>query len=597
MKKDLWLPRNTIIEVSIVSGGHGKLEILERVPGDDQIGYSYKAKWLEGYEGSTEPCFLKIPDPVPDERLDELRARFRSEMLRGSELNELIESITKVETEKEDGARVARFKVPQYRAGGVIESVNVGTSENTIDTRLFERLPVVTYEWIAGTSMKRLGSESKWLEFAEGLADAVRRLHNHGFIHANIAPRNILVQAAVNSTWHYLAGFGYATLATEGALGPRVRLDADKPYQAPELRENRSIDALWHPADIYSVGAVLYYAATGEIPTFDVASGGTASVKRFIREKLPASWSEMAAKIIDNCLRASSDERIETAEELLELIRLTRTKFYTKDPLHKSKIEKKPKDLGPFFSEIIAQEVRELTVLWHRIAKRRHHELYGSRTQIIHGLCLMLARLPRGAVYRTVTLPSYWTENNLGPDGRFLAMNRHVSQNGVRIERIFLVSGPFHSLSDEEQNILRNQSKGRKEQWLMEVKVLQVPNDVVLDFERSGQAVAFISFGSRSGFPSEKKIKKGMFLCLNFISRGQEHVQYGKRVIGRRIRKVRIWDPGLSEQYWKRLLREANLFRDRWTSANALPVMDYINPRGGTTLSDLLARSPGAPHE
>src|ERR1700736_5870556 len=106
---------------------------------------------------------------------------------------------------------------------------------------------------------------SRFLRIAVGLAAALGKLHQHGVIHKDIKPANILVDSASGAVW--LMGFGIASRL------PRERQAAEPPemiagtlaYMAPEQtgRMNRSIDSR---SDLYSLGVTFYEMLTGVLP-------------------------------------------------------------------------------------------------------------------------------------------------------------------------------------------------------------------------------------------------------------------------------------------------------------------------------------------
>ena len=172
-------------------------------------------------------------------------------------------------------------------------------------------------------------------------------------------------------------------------------------------------------------------------------------------------------------------------------------------------------------------------------------------------------------------------------------MNRNVARRGVRVERIFLVSGPMHTLPDHEQEIIRRQAQ--VSDGPLQVRVRITSAEEVFNFERSGQAVAFIAFDARDlKGPQALQRKIGRYLCLNFISRGQEKVHYGKPVIERQIRKIRIWDPARGESFFEKFTREAEEFERLWDLPTSQKASDYIKRSGGISLDSLLANFQSA---
>jgi PAS domain S-box-containing protein len=105
----------------------------------------------------------------------------------------------------------------------------------------------------------------RFLRVAVGVAAALGKAHQHGLIHKDIKPANILVNTASGAV--RLTGFGIASRL------PRERQPPDPPefiagtlaYMAPEQtgRMNHSVDSR---SDLYSLGVTLYEMLTGVLP-------------------------------------------------------------------------------------------------------------------------------------------------------------------------------------------------------------------------------------------------------------------------------------------------------------------------------------------
>jgi PAS domain S-box-containing protein len=158
-----------------------------------------------------------------------------------------------------------------------------------------------------------------FLRFATGLSAALRHVHEHGLIHKDIKPANVLVDVATGQVW--LTGFGIA------ARLPRERQSPEPPesvagtlaYMAPEQtgRMNRSIDSR---SDLYSLGVTLYEMLIGALPFMasdpmewvhcHIARQPVPPVERL--KDVPAPVSAIVSKL----LAKTAEERYQTAAGL-----------------------------------------------------------------------------------------------------------------------------------------------------------------------------------------------------------------------------------------------------------------------------------------
>jgi serine/threonine protein kinase len=159
----------------------------------------------------------------------------------------------------------------------------------------------------------------RFLRFATGLSAALRHVHEHGLIHKDIKPANVLVDFATGQVW--LTGFGIA------ARLPRERQSPEPPefvagtlaYMAPEQtgRMNRSIDSR---SDLYSLGVTLYEMLTGALPFMasdpmewvhcHIARQPVPPVERLKDVPVPVS------AIVSKLLAKTAEERYQTAAGL-----------------------------------------------------------------------------------------------------------------------------------------------------------------------------------------------------------------------------------------------------------------------------------------
>jgi serine/threonine-protein kinase len=173
---------------------------------------------------------------------------------------------------------------------------------------------------VAGDLAYRIG---KWVD-GEGLAEAVRRgprpiptvlalardllgalehAHLRGIIVRSLSPLSVLVSAGGRATITDLRHCSYCL----PAIPPGARPPAPA-FMAPEVREDAPGDAA---SDIYAVGALLYFAVTGQEPALDPAA-----VRR--PTELRPTCPRVIERIVVRALRPQPASRYFTAAEMLE---------------------------------------------------------------------------------------------------------------------------------------------------------------------------------------------------------------------------------------------------------------------------------------
>jgi DNA-binding response OmpR family regulator len=81
-----------------------------------------------------------------------------------------------------------------------------------------------------------------------------------GIVHRGLTPDTIQLTAFADAK---ISDFRFATTAEQASVREYKRFEGDAEYSAPEYLGAKALD---HACDIYSVGAAMYFAATGEAP-------------------------------------------------------------------------------------------------------------------------------------------------------------------------------------------------------------------------------------------------------------------------------------------------------------------------------------------
>jgi tRNA A-37 threonylcarbamoyl transferase component Bud32/anti-sigma factor RsiW len=164
---------------------------------------------------------------------------------------------------------------------------------------------------LSGPEVIRLG-----IEVASSLAAA----HARGIVHRDVKPGNVLWDA--ESARYKLTDFGLAKALDDVSLTRTGTLVGTPEYLSPEQAEGGTVDAR---SDLFSLGALLYAACTGESPFH---ADSTIGVLHRVRTLLPPGVRQMRpdcpaelAKVIDRLLIKNLNQRYQSAGAVVEELR------------------------------------------------------------------------------------------------------------------------------------------------------------------------------------------------------------------------------------------------------------------------------------
>jgi serine/threonine-protein kinase len=153
------------------------------------------------------------------------------------------------------------------------------------------------------------------------LADALVHAHSAGVIHRDLKPENVLLRGGDQPALK-LADFGIARiLASDERMTMTGALVGSPHHMAPEIVEGREADTR---SDIFSLGTLLYWLATGRLPF--AASGPTAILRRVLEGDFEDSRAaeprvpDALAELLDRCLSVDPARRPQTAAEVRDAL-------------------------------------------------------------------------------------------------------------------------------------------------------------------------------------------------------------------------------------------------------------------------------------
>lgn len=184
-------------------------------------------------------------------------------------------------------------------------------------------VPFLAMELLQGESLKtRLLSTNSLpvdevLRIAKEAAKGLAAAHSKGLLHRDIKPDNMWLEAPNDRVKLLDFGLARATESDGDLTEPNMILGTPA-YMSPEQAYGQQYD---HRCDLYSLGVVLYQAATGrhpisgDTPIAILAALKTATVEPV--SKVKPNFPATVSNLITNLLEKDPERRLQSAEELI----------------------------------------------------------------------------------------------------------------------------------------------------------------------------------------------------------------------------------------------------------------------------------------
>ena len=218
---------------------------------------------------------------------------------------------------REELAEDAEFRARFAREVSAARKVSGIYTAPVVDADPDGPLPWLATSYVAGPSLADAVADrgplppTSVLRLAAGLAEGLSAIHSAGVVHRDLKPSNVLLA----EDGPRLIDFGICRSVETRSLTRTGMVVGSPGFMAPEQAEGHDVGP---PSDIFSLGAVLTFAATGEGP-FGEASSAALLYRVVCAEpnidRLPAE----IRRLIGHCLAKCPQDRPTAAQLLAEL--------------------------------------------------------------------------------------------------------------------------------------------------------------------------------------------------------------------------------------------------------------------------------------
>ncbi|MEW5860278.1 MAG: protein kinase, partial [Cyanobacteriota bacterium] len=190
------------------------------------------------------------------------------------------------------------------------------------------QLPCMAMEYVEGENLEQrvlhLGilSETEALHYIRQIGDALTFIHDRGFLHRDVKPSNIMVRAEKFEA--VLIDFGIAREFIPDLT--QTHTQTFTPGFAP-IEQYAQQARRGEYTDVYALAATLYYLLTGEVPL--PAPARAAGIRLNSPQRLNSSISNLATQAILKGMEFQAEERPQSVQEWLELLKLNKISTYT----------------------------------------------------------------------------------------------------------------------------------------------------------------------------------------------------------------------------------------------------------------------------
>jgi eukaryotic-like serine/threonine-protein kinase len=214
-----------------------------------------------------------------------------------------------------------------------------------VDADLDGPVPWLATAYVAGPSLADAVTRhgplpvASVLALAAGLAEGLGAIHAAGVVHRDLKPSNVLLA----DDGPRIIDFGISRAAEASVLTSTGLVAGSPGFMSPEQAEGRDVGP---PSDVFSLGAVLTFAATGQGP---FGTGSTATMLYRVVHTPPATGDlpDGLRLLVERCLAKDPEQRPTTDQLLAKLAAAHPTAGWLPAPIAQAFPLQAPPDPAP----------------------------------------------------------------------------------------------------------------------------------------------------------------------------------------------------------------------------------------------------------
>ncbi len=185
--------------------------------------------------------------------------------------------------------------------------------------------PYIVMPFIDGPSLQTLVEQKGPLDEVEivrialQITSGLMAAHAQGLVHRDIKPANILVDGGIHRV--LITDFGLARAEDDASLTKTGWLMGTPNYMSPEQTQGKRADSR---SDLFSLGSLIYFLATGHLPFRAETSLGVLHRIQYDHptpvRRVNTQISKTLSDVIATLLKKSPDHRFQSAAELHRLL-------------------------------------------------------------------------------------------------------------------------------------------------------------------------------------------------------------------------------------------------------------------------------------